>query len=146
MNLSNKRWPKFKQELIPIIYISILNTIANFKLSPFTMKLASPWNIILGTVVSVLGAIIIAYGFTFADIWGPRFAVYPPSFDEGPYQEVFKKIYRSIPIAVAHIGFFICWYKDYNRMSNAHYAADYVICITSWILLYRAMYSEPVEQ
>jgi hypothetical protein len=145
INLSDKRWSKFKQELIPIIYLSILQTVWNFNL-PLIMKFKSPWSIILATIMSVLGAIIIAYSFTFADTFATHFNPELQHLDNIPYSELLKKLHRITPVAVFHVVLFIFWYKNPYGMSNAQHAAQYVIRLTSWILLYRAMYCEPVEE
>jgi uncharacterized membrane protein len=143
MNLSDKRWSKFKQELIPIIYLSILQTGWNFN-RPLIMRFKSPWSIILATIMSIVGIMVTAYGFTFADTFAPYFNLH--HLDAAPYSETLKKIHRTSLIIVVHIILFVAWYKDFYRMSSVHYAISYVICLTTCILFYRAMRSEPIEQ
>jgi hypothetical protein len=135
MNLSGKRWSKFKQELIPIIYLSILNTVWSFNLSPLTMRLTSPWNTLLATIMSITGAIAVAYGFTFANTLAPYLDPPLHHLDAAPYSETLKKIHRIGLVVAAHLVFLICCYKDPYRMSSAHYATSYVIHLTSWLLL-----------
>jgi hypothetical protein len=146
INIPDKRWSKFKQELIPIIYLSILNIVGSFKLSPITMKLTSPWNTILATFMSIAGTIAIAYGFTFADTFAPYLNPELHHLDNIPYSATLKKIHRIGLIVAVHLVFLIFWYKDPYGMSTANHAAGYVIRLTSWLLFYRAMYSKPVEQ
>jgi hypothetical protein len=143
MNLPDERWSKFKQELIPIIYLSILHVVWVFNYTS-TMRFTSPLSIVLATMASIAGILANVYCFTFADTFAPGLDL--PYLDAVPYSETWKKIHKITVVALLHVGFLIYWYKDYDRMPNAHYVAKYILCLTAWILFYRAMRSKPVEQ
>lgn len=137
MNISQERLSKFKQELIPILYLSIVQIWWSFNFPPF-IKLGAPWNTMLGVIISIVCILLYMYMFTYADTYAPMFNLgYSPKLDR--IGRIYKNIERAWIIAIAHISLFIVWYNDLYGMSNAYYVFCYVNLIITFVLMARAV-------
>ena len=143
MTVLDGRWAKFKQELLPILYVSIIQVWWFFKFPPTFMQVATPWNTVLMIIQSIIGISCTIFVFSFAD---NRLVLFNLAhLDAFPHAQVLKKIQRTIFIAAIVIGALLAWYKDFYGMSNLAYLLLYSFWIITFILLYRAAYRVPSE-
>ena len=70
MNMFEGRWPKFKQELLPIIFISTIHIWWCFHF-PAYIRLGSPWSTICEVGMSIAGVIAFAFMFSFPEKIAP---------------------------------------------------------------------------
>ncbi len=143
MNNLNGRWSKFREELLPILYVSAIQVWWLFNFSPKFMRLGSPWNVILITIQTITAISTTIFAFSFADKL-PRF-INLEYLDAFPHAQTFKMIQRMCLLASFVIGVFFVWYKDFYGMSNMGYFLLYSFWIITFILLYRAAYRVPSE-
>ncbi len=135
-NTFTDRWPKFKQELIPIVCLSIIQIWLNFNF-PFFGRWEAPWDTLLTINACVIGVIGLVYLFSFADkhfTWHKL----PPN------AHVVRKIERTLPIIMFHFAWFFMWYKDSHNMPNIYYPLIYLNCLLMFALLYRAANRSPL--
>ena len=143
MNNLNKHWSKFKQELLPIVYVSAIQIWFLFNFPPRFMRLGSPWNVILITLQIIIAVSCTIFIFSFADKLEPFISL--KYLDAFPHAQTFKMIQRIWLLAIFVIGAFFVWYKDFYGMSNMGYLLLYSFWIITFILLYRAAYRAPSE-
>ena len=142
MNILNERWSKFKQELLPILYLSAIQIWWSFN-NPAYMRLNSPWNTIVSTMISIVGIACVVVSFSFADKFSPF-----PNLDyliDAPFGRISKKIKAILYIAVSHISILFVWYKDFYHASNDYYAITYIFMVLVLALLYQAKHRWPSE-
>jgi len=139
MNIFEKeRWSKFKQELIPIIYVSTFQIWWNFNFPPI-IRLGTPWSTVLGLSLSIVITFVYIFTFSFADKYASQFNLEYLDGAPEPYGPILKKIERIGLIAIAHISMFFVWYNDLYGMSNIYYALCYAYCLTGFVLMARAI-------
>ena len=139
MTKLNARWAKFKQELVPIIYVSVVQIWWSFNIQ--AIRLEAPWNTVWAVINSVIGIICTIFMFSFADTFAPYFNL--NYLNEFPYGSILKKIEKAILIIVVHIVLFFIWYYDICHVSNAHYVLAYIGCLITFISFYRAIHRVP---
>jgi hypothetical protein len=139
MTKLDERWAKFKQELLPIIYVSVVQIWWCFNLQ--AIRLEAPWNTVLAVNMSIVTVVGTIFMFSFADTFAPYFNL--NYLNECPYGSILKKIEKIIFIALGHVFMFFVWYKDIWHVSNAHYVLAYIGYLITFISLYRAIYRVP---
>ncbi len=138
-------WPKLRQELVPIIFLSMSHVWWTFNF-PAYIRLGSPWNIIVSLYIS--GISIVSYIIAFST--ANRCASYLSldSFDDLPeahiYSDFFKKLTRGSIVAIALITILFLWRIDFYGMPDLYYAAFYTHIIATFALWYRAVYRKPL--
>ncbi|MDR3551022.1 MAG: hypothetical protein P4L31_06430 [Candidatus Babeliales bacterium] len=136
MNISQERLSKFKQELVPIIYLSMVQVWWSFNFPAFT-RLAAPWSTMLSVIMSVVSIVLCIYIFTYADTYAPMFNLrYSPNLDR--IGRIYRNIERISIMAIFFIIMFIVWYNDLYGMSNKNYAFCYANMIITFALMARA--------
>lgn len=141
MNIFEDRFAKFRQELAPILLVSILSVVWAFK-APFILRLAAPWGTILAVTSSLIGIACTVLLFTFADKLAPFMRL--QHLDAHPYGQMIK-IGQIITYAIIVLELFFMWYKDLWHMSNLHYAFVYGFMALIFASFYNAMNREPGE-
>ena len=136
MYISDKRWSKFRQELIPILFISCIQIWWSFRFFPI-MRLGAPWNMILGTIGSVVGVAAILYQFS-SEIKPVRLFNFD-FLDEAPQPlgSILKNIGRVGLVLVFHLTMIFMWYVKLYNMPDMYYVIQYVYCMIYFTLLYR---------
>lgn len=142
MNIFQERWPKFKQELFPILFLSIVQIWWNFNFPAF-MRLATPWYIMVAICSSIVSTVLIMYAFLCAKTYPRRFNA--ESLDKQSYDSIFKNFDKICLILVAHITILLMWYNDVYGMSNLQYFLFYMYGFMMFALLHRAMNREPLK-
>jgi hypothetical protein len=143
MNILAERRSKFRQELIPIIYVSIFQIWLNFNFPAF-IRLGSPWNSIISLIMSIACIIIYIFIFSYADTYASY--VNLEYLDEAQNPSTLKNIERGGLLIVAHIGLFFAWHKNLYSMADMLYVLCYVHCFIAFILLYRAVNRKPYQR
>ncbi len=139
MHKLDVRWAKFKQELLPIIYVSVVQIWWCFNLQ--AIRLEAPWNTVWAVSMSIATVVGTIFMFSFADIFAPHFNL--NYRNEDPYGSILKKIRAATFIIVFHIILFFVWYKNLYHVSNAHYVLAYIGCLIMFISHYRAIHRVP---
>jgi hypothetical protein len=103
MNITEKHLAKFKQELIPIACLSIIQVWWSFKY-PVYIRLGTPWSIIVTILVSIIGIMNAVYTFSHIEELSPLFFNLK-ALDGMPYESIFKKISVIWSISVVVIVF-----------------------------------------
>ena len=135
------RWSKFKQELMPIIFVSAIQIWWSFNL-PAT-RLEDSFGVFLALIRSIVGVLSTIYIFSFADTFSPYFNL--DYLNEAPYSSIFKEVETAILVAIAHLIMFYVWYKDFYHVSNALYVLAYIGCLITFLLFYRAIHRVPLQ-
>ena len=135
------RWSKFKQELLPIVYVSVIQLWWLYKFPPTFLQVGAPWDAVILLGQSVTAIICTVFVFSYADKLKPFANLeYINSF---PHLQTFKTIQRASLLIAAIIGAFFLWYKDIYHMSNTAYILLYLFWGFTFALLYRAAYRVP---
>ncbi len=142
MNIFEERLPKLKQELWPILFLSIVQIWWNFNFPGF-MRLQSPWNIIIAFCSSIASTALIIYAFSCVNKHTRRFNA--ESLEKQSYDFIFKNLDTICLALVAHIAIFLIWYNDVYGMSNQQYLLFYVHGFIMFVLLHRATKREPLK-
>lgn len=132
----NCRWAYVKQELLPLLYLSFVQTWWNFE-SPVFSRLGTPWNVISSIIITIMCLVIYMHVvvnpakytavFNFEHVNGPQW---------------YKDALQISRIATFNLVFFFVWYKNLYGTSNLHYAFCYVHCLLVFFLLARAVNRE----
>lgn len=136
MILDKRRRSKFKQELLPILYLSIMQVLWSFN-HPVLKRLDGFWNTLFSVVLSIVGILGIVITFTFADILAPQFNL--EYLDEMPYSHILKNIQKTVLIFIFHMTIFWMWYKKILNLPDIYYVFCYVHFIIAFALLIRAI-------
>lgn len=135
-------WPKFKQELLPILFLSLVQIWWNFNF-PFFMRLGTPWNSMTAICSSIVSTALIIYAFSCVKGYPRRFN--GDGLEKEPYDFIFKNIDRICFAIVANTGMFFIWYNDVYSMSNLQYFLFYAYGFIMFALLHRAMNRMPLK-
>ncbi len=137
-------WPKLKQELLPIICLSLFQVWLTFHF-PTYIRLGRPLSTIIPIFLS--GISIITYIIVFSLANNCISYLNLESFDYLPgaqfYAEIFKWLTKVSIITIAFIAMFFYWYIDFYRMPDLYYAVFYAHIIVTFVLWHRAVYRRP---
>lgn len=128
-------WLKFKQELVPIVFLSTLHVWWCFNFPAF-IRLGNPWGTLLSVIMTIVGVFLCIYILTFTDICRPILSL--DYLDKDPDGPALKIITRISSIIIAHLGIFFVWYNNLYGMSNIHYAFAYFNFLMIAVLQNRA--------
>lgn len=135
MNIAKDRWPQLKQELLPVIYVCIVQTWWYFYFTPFIkIRNFSP---VLGILLTILSYFICISPFIFPEGYVSAFTL--KHLDHAPAATNLKLMNRTIQLIIAMIALFIFWYNDLYDMPNTLYALLYAHCVIVYILMARAI-------
>lgn len=140
--LFKERWPKLKQELVPLVLLSTIQVWWNFNFSLF-VKLGTPWSTIVSIATSIMGTLVYVYVFAYADIiFGNDDSDYtmPPYAEAIQMAKTFQKI---IIVGIVSFAMAYIWHKNLYSMSNLYYALFYTYCILGFVLIWRASHRKP---
>ncbi len=136
MNIFEGRWSKIKQELLPIIYLSVIQIWWSFNF-PLYARAGAPWTTILGVGMSILGVVMYAIIFS-----SPQKFVTYLKFDQIDeallYGHIIKKFMRLWMVIVGFLTMLIMWYKNVYHMPSVYYVLIYIHFTVFYILLFRA--------
>jgi hypothetical protein len=138
MNIFKECWPKFKQELVPIVYLSTVQVwmILNF---PLYVKMGSFWM----ASISIASVILCVALFSSIDKYAHCFDL--SYLDHIPNGQLLKTIQKAIIIGSCLIGMFFIWYKNLYGLPNAGYALLYIHFFIAFVLIKRAAERSPSE-
>jgi len=141
IRISEKVWSKFKQELIPILFLSGIQIWWSFNF-PIIVRSGDYWNSVLALSSSILGVAAIVFVFSTANDYVP-YAKLDHVDDINVGGASFKKVSRIMIVSIFLIGMFILWYTDFYGMSHLHYLFHVSYSFLMLGLLYRAIFRGP---
>lgn len=115
-----------------VIYLAISQVWLNFNYPAF-MRLGSPFNIIVPTILTILcfNVYFIVYKFPHS-----FFSLFTFLNDFPP---MYKKLFIILFVAYIHVLFLYIWHKDYYAATSLFYFVLYVHCLVTFILINRAI-------
>lgn len=132
MNISKYHWAKFKQELIPLVFLSTLNIWWIFNFPPY-IQLGNPWTTIVRIIACIIVTMLYLFLFVFANQKTSMF------YSEYPY----GNFSRIMNILTFHLVFFFAWYKNMYTLSNLYYVLLYISILITFTLIARAANRQP---
>lgn len=118
MYIRDRRVAKFKQELIPIICLSIIQIWWSFKFPVFE-RLGAPWHTLAAIIVSIAGITAIVYLLSGADKYTSQFNL--EYLDGAPNASFLKKLEKILLLSLLRLGCYL------------HGAKIFIICLASYI-------------
>jgi len=135
ITITKNRWPQFKQELLPIAYVCIVQTWWHFYSPPFIkIKSFSP---LLGIILTTLSYLFCISAFIFPEKYAASFTL--KHLDHAPAADSLKMMHRTIRTTVVIICMFLLWYSDIWGMPNTFYAILYAHSAIAYLLMARAV-------
>ena len=138
--------PKLKQELFPVIILSVSHVWLTFQFPPY-LRLGTPWSYIVCALVSGISIIVCVIAFSLANncISYLNFE----SFDQWPLPQLFAKEFKLLTKLSIIASYFMImafyWYIDFFRMSHFYYVVLYAHTTMCFLLWYRAVYRKPCD-
>lgn len=129
MNSLKEKLHQLKQELIPLLYISIIQIWWNFNFPAFK-RLGSPLNTLVGIGMSIISTIAYISIFIFPEKHAPSFNL--EYLNNAPNKSFLKQIHRIALTLFLFCTMFVFWYKDLYQMSNTYY----ILCYVHWIIVF----------
>lgn len=129
MNIFEGRLSQLKQELLPLLYLSLVQIWWNFNFPAF-VRLGNPLSYIVSVSMSIISTLAFISVFLFPEKYAPSFNF--EYLDAAPNASILKKIHSIWLIIVINFSMFFLWYKDFYGMSNTYY----ILCYTHWIITF----------
>lgn len=138
MNISKKRWFKFKHELPSVLYLCIIQIVLNFTFPPFS-RLEFPLSTIFPAILSLVTTCCYIQLFSHPEKLARR--VNLEYLDDAPVnlRYIFKAMERIGFIIIFHIGSFFAWYYNIHDIQGIYYIIYYLHSLIACILIYRAV-------
>lgn len=121
MNILGERLPKIKQEVIPIVCLSIIQIWWSLT-CPVFVRLGVFWWLLAAINSIAVGIFSIVWAFSKPD----RFV------------SLFDNVKSILLIISVNMGTITAWYYDYLKVSNIYYVMQIVFVCLAFALLYRA--------
>lgn len=137
IKISQERWAKFRQELIPMVLLSTIQVWWCFNFPAF-IRLGSPLNTIVSLISSIISVLLCFFIFSSTDNYAPYSNL--EYLDEVPisHRHIFKNIIRISFATIFNLGIFFAWYNNLYGMSNFYYAFSYIYFLIAIALMARA--------
>jgi hypothetical protein len=145
MDVLKSRLSKFKQEALPILFCSVLNTWFLMKF-PVFMKLGAVSGPIITLLNCMLGIFCIVILFTFADVFAGLFNFNSEALDLLPFGNVIKIFNKVMYIVILPCAYAFVWYKDFYHQPTIFYVLTCIFSILFLVLWLRAVSRESLQQ
>lgn len=138
MNIDGKRRARFKQNLLAILYLSVIQTWLNFNFPAFT-QLGSP----LSDLLKVIMSIMFIFGYIMILVFPHDHvrSINLEFLDDFPDPILFKNIFKVLMLIVANATFIYLWYTDFHRVPSKWYFIWYVHSVIALFIIHRSVRS-----
>ncbi len=146
MNIFTRHWPKLKQEMLTILYLSCIQILWFFNLPAFT-KLEAPSNTIVPVVMSALTivflSVVIAKTHAYVQSRGSNVSYFV--FSKYPYGQILNIVHVVCCAAGLYIGMRVSNNYFYH-MTNSWFIFFYINTLIATVLVYRAIHRKPLSE
>lgn len=122
---------KTKQEVSGLMILSAAQIWLCFNYVPW-VKIGGLSSVILPVLASIVTVTFLFYAFSLPEVFGRQLNL--EFFDDFPYSNLCKIVFKVLMQAIFHITILYLWYIDFHRCTNTWYAVWCVHCMASFVL------------